>query len=350
MTTTMATTTTTTQRRRMTTRTTTAIALATLLTGLLTSASATAETVAVAAPAPTAPAPATPRKMIIGTYVNQIYGIDIKNSQFTVDLYVWFRWEGDDWKPLDTFEIVGGRITSKGNIIKKKIGAETYLCARIVATITKFWDMKRYPLDDHQLVIEIEDTFEDDRTMFYEVDRDNTGTSPELQVAGWVIKRTAPSVAKHTYHTNYGDTTLATNQASSYSRYTFAIDVARPGYGRFLKVFFGLFVALLISWCAFLVRPKESSPRVSLGVGATFAAAAVTIAINNSLPDTNLVTMADKLIMLTLGLIVASVGVTIAALMLFAREKIAPQQRMDRICVVLFPSFYLLMLIWIVRG
>src|SRR5262249_55733124 len=155
-------------------------------------------------------------------------------------------------------------------------------------------------------------------------------------------------VLRHLYHTNYGDTSLPTNRESAYSRYIFSIDVARPGYGRFLKVFFGLFISVLISWCGFFVRPKESSPRVSLGVGTTFAAAAVTVAINNSLPDTNAVTLADKLIMLTLGIIVAAVAETITALTLVAHGKEAIQRRLDRACSFLFPAAYLTLLAWIV--
>lgn len=66
-----------------------------------------------------------------------------------------------------------------------------------------------------------------------------------------------------------------------------------------------------------------------------------------SLPDTNVVTMADRLIMLT-GLIVAAVGVTIAPLMLFARDRITAHERLDRFCRWIFPSFYPAMLVLIV--
>src|SRR5260221_7759900 len=98
----------------------------------------------------------TPRTIVVGSYVNHVYGIDIKNNQYTVDFYVWFRWDGDDLKPLDSFEVAGGRIVSKTGVEKKKIGAQNYTSARVIATITKFWDLKRYPLDGHTLTLEIE--------------------------------------------------------------------------------------------------------------------------------------------------------------------------------------------------
>jgi hypothetical protein len=296
----------------------------------------------------TPPAPPGQHKVVVGTFVNHVYGVDIKNSQFTVDFYVWFRWEGEGLKPIETFELANGRITSKSGLVKKQLGTQSYAACRVVATMTKFWDLRRFPLDGHTLALEIEDSEHDDRTMVYVGDTDNTGISPNLQVPGWVVARSAAEVVRHIYRTNYGDTSLPSNSESAYSRYVSTVDVVRPGYGRFLKVFFGLFISVLISWCAFYVRPKESSPRVSLGVGATFAAAAVTVAINNSLPDTNAVTMADKLIMLTLGIIVASVAATIASLTLFAHGKEIAQRRLDRACAVLFPAVYLAVLALIV--
>ena len=282
--------------------------------------------------------PPPPRKIVVGTYINHVFGVDIKNSQFTVDFYVWFRWEGDDLKPLDTFELANGRITSKSGIVKKKLGTQNYASCRVLATITKFWDLRRFPLDNHTLSWRSRTREQDDRAVVYEADRDNSGISPDLQVPGWVVKQhRGRGGAAGLSHQLRRHLAAARTGSRRYSRYLFSVDVARPGYGRFLKVFFGLFISVLISWCGFFVRPKESSPRVSLGVGATFAAAAVTVAINNSLPDTNAVTMADKLIMLTLGIIVASVAETITALTLFARGKETAQQKLDRICSVAVP-------------
>ena len=161
---------------------------------------------------------AAPRKVVVGTYVNHVSGIDVKNSQFTVDFYIWFRWEGDDLKPIESFEVAGGRIVSKTGIQRKKLGAQNYISARVIATITKFWDLKRFPLDGHTLTLEIEDAELDTRTMVYEQDRENVGISPDLQVPGWIPKRSSADVERHVYRTNYGDTSLPTNSESTYAR------------------------------------------------------------------------------------------------------------------------------------
>jgi hypothetical protein len=314
---------------------------------------ALAAVAALATPARAAdpdPAPAAaPRKLTIGVYVNHISGVDIKNSKFEVDFYVWFRWEGaDDLKPLDTFELANGRVTSKTGVSKHTYGTQNYVSCRVLATITKFWDLRRFPLDDHTLELQIEDSDMDTRVAVFDADVDNANTSPDLHVPGWTVTAHRSRVITQTYSTNYGDVSLPQGRPATYSRYIFSIDVERPGYGRFLRVFFGLFISVLVAFTSFHVRPKESSPRVSLGVGATFAAAAVTVAINNSLPDTNAITMADKLIMLTLAMIVATVAETITVLALFARGKEDLQKRIDKICAIAFPAVYVLLLVVIV--
>ena len=289
-------------------------------------------------------------KIDVGIYVNNLSQLDIKTSQFTVDFYIWFRWDGSatELNPLETFELPNGRITSKTGISKRTFGTQRYAACRVLATVTKVFDMTRFPLDDHTLTIEIEDSDLDIRVAELVPDTENATVRPDLVVPGWEVVASRSKVITHTYRTNYGDITLPHGRQSSYSRYIFSIDIERPGYGRFLRVFFGLFIAALISWCAFHVRPKESSPRVSLGIGATFAAAAVTVAINNSLPDTNSVTMADQLIMLTLGVIVGSVIVTIIALSLAARSKDAAQRKLDKVCAIAFPVAYLALLVYII--
>ena len=288
-------------------------------------------------------------KIDVGMYVNNISQLDIKTSQFTVDFYIWFRWDGSvELNPVETFELPNGRITAKTGIAKHTFGTQRYAACRVLATVTKVFDMTRFPLDDHTLTIEVEDSDLDTRVAELVPDIENATVRPDLVVPGWVVVASRSRVVTHTYRTNYGDITLPHGRESSYSRYIFSIDIERPGYGRFLRVFFGLFIAALVSWCAFHVRPKESSPRVSLGIGATFAAAAVTVAINNSLPDTNSVTMADQLIMLTLGAIVLSVIVTIIALTLAARGQDAAQRRLDRICAIAFPVTYLGLLVYII--
>jgi hypothetical protein len=287
-----------------------------------------------------------PVRVEVGTYVNQILAIDLKGNQFTADFYIWFRWKGDA-KPFDTFDLANGRITSRTGLVKKDLdGGVHYASARILATITKFWDLRRYPLDDHQLTIEIEDNENEDNLLVYVPDKLNSNASPAVHVPGWIITGTSTSVTSHKYATNYGDTSIPTGNASSYSRFVSAVQIVRPGMvGRFFKVFFTLFVATIISWLAFWVRPKDAGPRVSLCVGSVFAAAAATFAINTMLPDTNATTMSDRVIVASLSLILAAALETMVAMNLGYAGKENMQRVLDRVSAWVFPLAYVALLV-----
>ncbi len=69
----------------------------------------------------TSPARAATQRTTIGVYVVQVNGIDLKNSSFTVDFWLWFRSAARATSPIDAFEIVDGRVTSKTNVIKKTL-------------------------------------------------------------------------------------------------------------------------------------------------------------------------------------------------------------------------------------
>src|SRR6185295_1086275 len=80
---------------------------------------------------------AEPGKVTIGAYVNQILDLSFKDRRYSIDFWVWFRWkpEGEmaDYKPLESFEIINGRIDSRSSIVEKKIGDVNYISARITA-------------------------------------------------------------------------------------------------------------------------------------------------------------------------------------------------------------------------
>src|SRR3569623_2075365 len=76
--------------------------------------------------APPAGDKSEPRQVYIGMYVNQVDSVSLKDSQVAVDFHVWFRWKGDDLKPVETFDVVNGKIGSKEDVVKSVSGQYDY--------------------------------------------------------------------------------------------------------------------------------------------------------------------------------------------------------------------------------
>ncbi len=285
-----------------------------------------------------------PVVVTVGTFVNQIYGVDLKNNSFNVDFYIWCRWNDDSLHPLDSLQLVNGRINSKSAVTVKRVGDLNVASARIAATITKFWNMERFPLDRHELTIELEDGIADSNSLIYQPDRAFIGAAEDVRVPGWTISRTAPSVTTHRYKVRIQpDSTSPEEQSTQalFSRYVYSTFIERPGYGRFVKLFLGLFVSVLVAYLAFFVRPKDLSPRVGLGTGAIFAVAANSFSINSMLPETGEITMADRLILGALTCVASSIVGTIWSAQLSYRGRDDASLRFDRACARILPVAYI---------
>ena len=287
-----------------------------------------------------------PAKVIIGTYVNQILDLSFKDRRYTIDFWVWFRWraEGDmaDYKPLESFELMNGRIDSKSSIVEKKIDGVNYASARIMANISQPWELDAFPLDNHRLRIRLEDSKRVVSELVYEIDAANSGLGDEISLSGWIVSFFDAGVTTKVYKTNYGDISLPTRDRSEFSRYTFSMDLRRENHEAAIKLLTTMVVAPLVAFAAFLIRPKDVNTRFGVGVGALFAVATSAVLVASAVPDSSALTTADKLHMVAMIFIVASlVQSAICMKWVETGEEIRSKQ-VDRLCVFIFPLLFLL--------
>ena len=104
-----------------------------------------------------------------------------------------------------------------------------------------------HSLDRHTLTIEIEDNDLEADKLVYLPDIENSGVAPQMPRWRASVERGAAFVLKNTDHTNYGDLSLPTGHESNWSRFVFSVGFVRPGFGIFVKLFTGLFIATAIA-------------------------------------------------------------------------------------------------------
>ncbi len=154
-------------------------------------------------------------KVYVGMYVNRIFDINLKESRFSADFYIWFRWNDDDLNPHTSFQFINGRVDDRQEVRpKRRIRGMNYACLRLVGTVSKFWALPNFPLDSQLLRIGIEDKQSDSRRVVYVVDNENTGINPILRMPGYDLERATslPEVRYEEYATNYGDPAIASGQ------------------------------------------------------------------------------------------------------------------------------------------
>jgi hypothetical protein len=298
------------------------------------------------------PAAAAPGKVVVGTYINKMNEVSFKDSKFSLDFYVWFRWKAEgelkDYKPLDSMELINGQIENKTSIVEKQIGELNYASARITATIFKNWALETFPFDRHRVLVHVEDSQFVDSALVFEPDTANSRLGDEIGLPGWVLSGFATQATAKEYKSNYGDTSLPTDASSTYSRLTFGMDMNRQGWGSAIKLMSTVVFATLVAFVAFGIRPVDVDPRFGLGVGALFAVAASAFVVASTVPESALLTIADQVHMISMGFIFASVVQSAVCLKWDEAGQEAKWKRLDTICIILFPLTFLLWTGWLV--
>jgi hypothetical protein len=256
-----------------------------------------------------------PVDVYVGAYLLRIPSLSFHDNQWTAHAYVWFRWKGKlDPPPQETFALCNGTIEKRETTDAKKVRVKTanrveeyeYVCVRVQAVVTSFWDISKYPFDKHALSLVMEDNRESSLVR-YLVDADGLIVDSSLRMPGWNLGTPKGRSLLHAYPTNYGDPEHAGEHECDYSSVRFDIPLTRTNCHLYaLKVFNGLYISVMIAMITFFIKPGRVDVRFGTGVGALFAAIASQYVIASSLPETGQLALVDKLYWLSSGLIFLS--------------------------------------------
>lgn len=289
------------------------------------------------------PAGAAPLRVTAGIYLDRIVELSVKEAGWTVDFYVWFRWRGQEADPGEKFQVVDGSIESKEKVTDSTDGDERYTLYRVVARITKFFDVSRFPRDDHVITINIETPALERHQLLFVADNESSGVSSRVQIEGYAIYKQAILEKAHAYRSTHGDPRLPVATDRVHSELRMGVWVYRDSWGFFLKLFIGLFGAVGVAMLAFFIKPTDVDPRFGLGVGALFAAIANTYITSSLVPDTGVLTLADLINGIGILIIFLSLLESTISLYLYDRKgKVELSRLFDRVSFVIFFAAYVL--------
>jgi hypothetical protein len=248
---------------------------------------------------PGAPAPkhtllagVNPVDVHVGIYINRIGEFVLKESGWTADFDLWFRWKGDRVTPGESFEVVNGQIDLRERKEAFSSGGEHYERYRVKARLTKYFDSSRFPFSDEVLSIHVEDGTHGEGTIRYVADERGSGINRSGVSQNLSITKSLSAVKRHDYRSGRGDPRLLAGAGDIHSRFVYAILVSPPSSGLFMTMFQALFASVAIAFLVFFIKPIHVEPRFGLGVGAFFAAVGNNIFVGTILPQAEHVTLA----------------------------------------------------------
>lgn len=276
-----------------------------------------------------------------GIYVLRLTNVSPRDGSFDVDFWIWFRWQGTDVRPDQTFELANGVISSRSDTEVLNDNGFNYATVRVQGTIYQQFDVREFPLDNHVLTIDIEDAQYDASNLVYVPDA-STALDPKVEVAGWQVGLGRPSAANHVYPTNYGLQSSGVAE-SAYSRFSVPVTLERTSFAPLFKLFWISFLAVVLGLLAFKVKSDDLDARFGMGVGSIFAASANAFVISDSLPETTHITLAEQINLIAVGAIFLTVFISIWSLRLRYVERDEASVTLDNWSLVIIGVGYVLL-------
>jgi hypothetical protein len=267
----------------------------------------------------------------VGYYVERIAALSVRDSAWTVEFDVWFRWRGADLDPVRRLVVLEGTVESSEKLAEYCREENHYQRYRIVARITEVFPTVHFPLDRQLLILAIENGERVREQLVFVPDLENSSVSSRVRVPGYRITGWQVLEKPHSYKTTRGDPRLPSGSKSTFSQFRMGIFIERPGWGLYLKLFQALHIAVAISFLACFIRPTDLDPRFGLGVGALFAAVANSYVVNSIVPETGAFSLVDVVNVLGILTILVTLIESTISLYLFDRcGEQALSQRLDR--------------------
>jgi hypothetical protein len=293
-------------------------------------------------------------EVTIGTYVNNIEDVNFRENKYTLDFFVWFRWKAEgelvNYKPLESLEVLNGRVEDRSSIVEKKIGGLQYASARIRATMADTWDLAAFPFDWHRSEVRIEDSVYTAEQLQFVPDRINSRLGDEIDIAGWQAVQLDVRVIDHVYRTNFGDVSLPTAAQSRYSRFVASWDIHRTGWGGAVKLLMTAFLSVAVGFASLLVRATDLDARFGMGVGALFAVVASAFVVSSAVPDSGTMTLADLTHIVALGFIFTILLISAYCLRLETRRHQHRAAFIDHLSLVILPPLFYGWAAWAIFG
>jgi hypothetical protein len=243
------------------------------------------------------------KKVKIGAYLERIEDLDIKQSSWTYEFYLWFSWKPSEidlmgkndnlHKEEIPFSIINGDII-KANKIEEVYDAKkdiAYIQYFVKAKNTQFFDVSLYPIDQHDLIIPIEHKWLDRTKMVFVPDTIDSKVSSRVNINGYEKESGVKLIEKpHAYKSARGNPKLDPGYKVDFSQLRMSLRIYKGGLSVIIKLFIIMYIAVFVTFIA----PFSTDPS-RYTVGALFTTAGANYILAQKLPPTNSYTLAELL-------------------------------------------------------
>ncbi|MEG2530903.1 MAG: hypothetical protein RSA59_03605 [Raoultibacter sp.] len=227
--------------------------------------------------------------VLVGSYLENVRSVNVKNSSFEVGIDVWYRWEGSpelDFTNTNSVHFYKGTVQKLNVLDNYHEGNTHYQQVRYDVLINKQYWTPRFPLESHQMRIYLEPAA-NVNTVVFDVDAENSYANPNLGISGFKMTRfgVAPAIVAYD-KTNSNPAFDGFADAKTYKTELMTqFEINREDIGLYFKCFVAMYgTTAWILLCLYICTNRRVDP---LGmIGSAFFGAVSNIMIGAALvPD-----------------------------------------------------------------
>lgn len=296
--------------------------------------------------------PSTSKKVIIGSYLERVEDLNVKESSWSYEFYLWFKWKSSEIDFLGKrdknhknelpFSIINGDVI-KCDIVNQyydSVNNIEYIQYFVKAKNTQFFDVSLYPIDKHDLIIPIEHKWLDKNQLYFQPDTIDSKVSSRVMVNGYEKSNDIKVIEKtHAYKSARGNPKFSSGYKVDFSQFRMAIRIYKGGLSVILKLFLILYIAVLVTFIA----PFSTDPS-RYTTGALFTTAGANYILASKLPATNIYSLAEIINTLCVIIIIIMMGLLAVLPSVIFKDGIIDtfEKRMNRLINLTMFSFFLL--------
>ncbi|NBP69832.1 MAG: hypothetical protein EBU52_13925, partial [Cytophagia bacterium] len=276
------------------------------------------------------PTETVPDTVKAGAYIINIHDINFRDKEYTIRFWLWMLYDNPSFDFATQIDIPNAKDIETPVPLMDLVDGKTWQLMKMKCTMKQNWNVDDFPFDKQHLMVRVENSVYDNKTLVYELDKSGSTYDRELTIDGWNISNFEVNTSVNEYTTVFGD---PNNDAlhSEYASFNISMDIERDAWGLFAKIFIGMYIAFLISIISFALRPSELEPRFGLPVGGLFAAVGNKYIIDSLLPESTNFTLVDTLHTITFLGILATLLVSAISLKYFDNGQPDKSDKVNRI-------------------
>lgn len=287
-------------------------------------------------------------KVIVGAYINDIQQIDIKSHNYSMDVYVWFRWHDPKMDPSETIEFMNPvdlpwlsklKTFPKPRVLKS---GELYQVIRAQGKFSRKLPMDAFPFEHHAFLVALEDSISDLNDVEYIADTVPIAMAPDVTLPGYILGTPTLTIAPRSYSTQFGDVDKAARSAAaSFSRILIEVPASRPHFPYGIKFILPILGVVFCAGLMFFLKPQHIESRINIGITALLTIVALQITLNEDLPEIDYLVLIDKLYIAAYVFVIASLAIVVRSTRVFEMGQQDRARRVDRNSFVVILVIYL---------